>query len=540
MKAPRFWASLINLGILITLISSCNTRVTTASSTTPPFQSTTSVASPSNSATSSTSLRPSSSSFTLPASSPAVSNSQGSGVITYSFAMSGTPQIWVINSDGTNPIQITDSGANYAPNLSKDGTKIVFSGGNEQWAQIFSISPNDTNLIKLTSLPDGGYEPSWSPDGKKIAFHGNFQTGQQGIYVMNSDGSSITRLTDKVDTRASLSPDGKKIAFISNNGIFTIDSDGTNRTLLIQSGSYDVSWSPDGKWLAFDETISYEPQGIFLIHPDGTGQTRIPMDEPHPTYPSWSPDGSKIIFLSGRDPPYGIFTVNLDGTNLNQISNVLSIPSWGLGRVSNGPRVITKEISNLTDKSAVLSCNVTGLKSGISASLAIVWGIGYPYDRESDELTIQTDGNYQIKITGMSAGSSYHYSARLSQNGVRYSEAQPIVSGLVSTIGGSPVAGNGIVNCSLQAIIAFQPTLITTLISPTTPPINFPTSLWFEWGTTAAYGNTTQPVNGSPWVITMVTGLLPDTTYHFRAVGQVFGTNFGIMYGEDMTFTTPG
>ena len=106
-----------------------------------------------------------------------------------------------------------------------------------QTADIFDIAAAgaSTNTGGASTL----FDPSWSPDGTKIAFSSDID-GQSGynIYVMDIDGSNITRLTtnnDAYDQYPSWSPDGTKIAFYSGDSIFssqiyTMNSDGTNQT----------------------------------------------------------------------------------------------------------------------------------------------------------------------------------------------------------------------------------------------------------------------------------------------------------------------
>ena len=106
-----------------------------------------------------------------------------------------------------------------------------------QTADIFDIAAAgaSTNIGGASSL----FDPSLSPDGTKIAFSSDID-GQSGynIYVMDIDGSNITRLTtnnDAYDQYPSWSPDGTKIAFYSGDSIFssqiyTMNSDGTNQT----------------------------------------------------------------------------------------------------------------------------------------------------------------------------------------------------------------------------------------------------------------------------------------------------------------------
>jgi len=103
------------------------------------------------------------------------------------------------------------------------------------------------------------YPMSFSPDGKKLATI-SFRTPNYGLWIMNADGTSQTRLTwdDQGDRDPRFCPDGRKIVYWSiasgNPDIWMINADGSNRTQLTRSSYQDASpyWSPDGKKIVFE------------------------------------------------------------------------------------------------------------------------------------------------------------------------------------------------------------------------------------------------------------------------------------------------
>ncbi|MEQ8222927.1 MAG: hypothetical protein ABRQ37_11545, partial [Candidatus Eremiobacterota bacterium] len=200
---------------------------------------------------------------------------------------------------------------------------------------IFSVNPDGTELKNLTKSSSWNTGPCWSPVENKIAFASNRNKFYK-IYIMNDDGSNPVRLTkDSLDATApSWSPDGNKITFQSfyedNYDIFVIKSDGTRIVNLTRNkgGDYAPSWSPDGKYIAFESKRDGKKDGasvvtreIYIMKSNGDSPKRLTNNYYDDFSPSWSPDSSRIIFVSNKDDNYDIYMVNADGTGLSSVTH---------------------------------------------------------------------------------------------------------------------------------------------------------------------------------------------------------------------------
>lgn len=85
-----------------------------------------------------------------------------------------------------------------------------------------------------------------------------------------------------------------------------------------------AAWSPDGQTIVYMQcdppTTGCGNPGLWLTSPDGANRRRIPMEESiHCTQISWTPDGSRLVFETTREP--SIWSVRLDGADLRPIAH---------------------------------------------------------------------------------------------------------------------------------------------------------------------------------------------------------------------------
>ena len=250
------------------------------------------------------------------------------------------------------------------------GAQIAFVSDRDGNFDIYVMDADGGNLQNLTNHRGWDGSPSWSPDGNRIAFtskrDGHVIGGHptDDIYVMDADGRNQQNLTNNpsYDTSPSWSPDGKRIAFDSNRDgpfnweIYVIDADGRNLQRLTNNpddgGHPDdryPSWSPDGKRIVFSArreghvenkfAVTYE---IYVMDVDGGNQQRLTNNRNNELSPVWSPDGNRIAFSSDRKGEwqnFEIYAMDVDGGNQQRLTNNRIFdwqPSWS----PDGKRIV--------------------------------------------------------------------------------------------------------------------------------------------------------------------------------------------------------
>lgn len=174
-----------------------------------------------------------------------------------------------------------------APAVSPDGKRLLYVRESVQQTAIVHATPHAAGpfsgfrRIRLVSSTRRDFCPDLSPDGKRVAF-ASVRSGSLEVWIANSDGSGLKRIT--------------------------------------WSGAVTPTWSPDGKRLAFVAGM-FSPQHVFTYDVASGAVRQITSEPPRNVYPTWSVDGKSIYFSSLQTGKWQIFRAPSDGGPAVQLTH---------------------------------------------------------------------------------------------------------------------------------------------------------------------------------------------------------------------------
>jgi Tol biopolymer transport system component len=223
------------------------------------------------------------------------------------------PGLWLVDTDtwGFTTLAVPGIGKILGGAVSPDGRRVIYSYHKEtdifNSSEIWTVNTNGRDASLLFTVNGSVTNLAWSPDGRRVAFSGD------GLMVMEADGKDLHNLDLSSDPGCFLShyppiwsPDSRFLAIISD------------RTDL----PFTNPWSPD----------TFQDTNICLVDVEsGKVRALIPGENSGVLHPAWSPDASQIVFVSNRSGTSEIWAVNVDGSNLRQLTTTgqaLRFPYW--------------------------------------------------------------------------------------------------------------------------------------------------------------------------------------------------------------------
>ena len=222
--------------------------------------------------------------------------------------------LWIMNGDGSNPKQLTDSLADDTfPAVSPDGRYIVFTSNRSGKLNLWRMDMDGGNPKQLTN--GIALEPDFSPDGRWVA--GIFlQAGKLTLWKVPVDGSSPVQLTETFANGPAVSSDGKLIAYIY-----------------------------------YDEQAEKKTK-VGIIPSEGGAPVRVLDYTPAPPPNQglqWTPDDSSIIYQDGRQGGANLWRLPLNGGPARQLTDFKSEQIWNFYFTRDGRQLVCARGTTTSD-----------------------------------------------------------------------------------------------------------------------------------------------------------------------------------------------
>lgn len=275
----------------------------------------------------------------------------------------GDTQVYVINPDGTHERRVQDANvAGECPKWFPNGAHVATCGSPALGGGSRIIDPDDASFRDVGGLEPNLFNPCGfpSPDGTQLLCETFSDDGSQNGIQMEraSDGGDLRRITSNPggdDVPADWSPDGHRIVFHrfspgGDQGVFVVNVNGTGLKQILPPSALAgiaLSWSPQGNDIVFSRHVTPDVHSsLWIVHADGSDLRMVDVRpgtacggrNADPAAdgcfaPGWSPDGKKIVFAKGQngDVDANIYTVDVDGSGLTQVTHVggSQSPDWG-------------------------------------------------------------------------------------------------------------------------------------------------------------------------------------------------------------------
>jgi Tol biopolymer transport system component len=365
---------------------------------------------------------------------------------------------------GATAFTMNVRGANFVPgstvNWNGNSRTTTFVNSTRLQALILAAdvaAPGKATVTVANPAPGGGtsngatfttsaqqivFQSTGALDGTDAANTNNVQN----IWVMNPDGSSPTALTKLTAVAApfsrlpAFSMDGSKIAYDSQRvldgsnaglpssafNIWVANADGSNQaplTKLLTGGtnSFDAVWSPDGTKIAFISSRALDGSDLFnmpsittnvwVMNADGSNQTpltRLTADQAGVMSPlRWSPDSSKLVFGSSQ-------ALNgSDAANLNHTANI-----WVMNADGTGLAPLTK-LTAFIANSISPAWSPDGTKIVFASTRALDGSDALNTNNTQNIWVVNADGTGQTPLTKLTASNSASFSPAWSPSGTQ-------------------------------------------------------------------------------------------------------------------------
>jgi TolB protein len=253
-------------------------------------------------------------------------------------------------ADGARTVVHTSPISLQAPNWTLDGKSLIYNSEGKLYLFDLATRTAAVLDTGFATRNNNDHVLTFDGKTLGISHHSADDNGRSVIYTLPATGGTPKRITANSPSYFhGFSPDGKWLVYTGQRNneldIYKISAEGGDEIRLTTAAGVDdgSEYTPDGQWIYFNSLRTGLMQ-IWKMRPDGTEQTQVTNDQFNNWFPHPSPDGKTMVVLSyGQDvepadhPFYRhvyLRHMNIDGSNPKVIAylyggqGTINVPSW--------------------------------------------------------------------------------------------------------------------------------------------------------------------------------------------------------------------
>lgn len=278
--------------------------------------------------------------------------------ILFTSLRDGNPEIYVMNPDGTEQVNLTrHRAADSDPVWSPTGEQILFVSNRNKTNDLYLMDADGGNVRKVFIKTARRQRPTWAPNGNKIAYYSvNVARGEMDIYIGSINGAVEEPVVSGI--APTWAPDNSEIAFIASDVFIPLGDEHKGIVLaetrfqfvnprthhvkkLTLPGFFyvfDPVWSPNSTKIAFtgidltailpedalkDDHNLLDEKAIYVMNRNGSGvQLIVDADGADLANPAWAPSGDVLVYQRRVGEERQLFKVTLSDGISEQLTHV--------------------------------------------------------------------------------------------------------------------------------------------------------------------------------------------------------------------------
>lgn len=271
-----------------------------------------------------------------------------SGRIVFQSDLDGDEEIYLL--EGRRITRLTDNTWNDRyPRWSPDGRRIIFTANPAGNFDLFVMNDDGKNTTRLTDSPEDEVDVAWFPNGTEIVFSAEFRKmlgRQRSVWRLDLESGEKSRLLPGFSGShqlPDLSSRFPQVAFTGKKGfgwdVFLGDLPSQAIEQLTLNGKgCRPRFSPDGRQIAYVSTEADGKGDVWLMGVDDRRTRQLTLrPDSYDYFPSWSPDGTRIVFCSNFKDKYadkgewGLYLVDLNDGHVTRLFDSAGrdvFPDW--------------------------------------------------------------------------------------------------------------------------------------------------------------------------------------------------------------------